>query len=286
MSTRSEFDRLASAWLSDGPTELTDRVLDAALHEVHVTHQRRRPAPWRTFPMSFLPVGLAGRAIAVVVVAAVALGGAAFLSSRGETVGNPTPTSGSSAIPTPSAFPTSSAISTRPTSSAGSSATIPRGPLAGTYTTTIFTPAVTFTVEAGWSNKLEGADDFNLWMGDGVHQLTIARVAGDPIRHARPNPDFTIGAPVATTIAGLPAQEISLVLSPTARNSGEGFALGSFALLFDRNPLAIQHAGSTSRLITLQVDGQQVVIVAERPTDDTGTFDQQVQAILASMSFN
>ncbi|MEA2673857.1 MAG: hypothetical protein QOI92_1049 [Chloroflexota bacterium] len=31
MTTNSDFDRHASAWLADGPTELSDRVLDAAL---------------------------------------------------------------------------------------------------------------------------------------------------------------------------------------------------------------------------------------------------------------
>ncbi len=169
---------------------------------------------------------------------------------------------------------------------AGSSATIPRGPLSGTYTTTTFTPAVTFTVGAGWSNKLELADEFRLWMGDGAHQLAVARVDGDPIRFARPNPDFTIGTPFATTVAGLPAQEVSLVLSPTAGNISGGFALGAFVVPGDRNALVVQHAGSTSRVIWLQVAGQEVAIVIERPTGDTTDFDQQVQAILASMSFN
>jgi hypothetical protein len=45
----TEFDRLASAWLVDGPIELADRVLDAALAEVHTTQQGRRvPVPWRS----------------------------------------------------------------------------------------------------------------------------------------------------------------------------------------------------------------------------------------------
>lgn len=169
---------------------------------------------------------------------------------------------------------------------AGSSAGVPRGPLSGTYTTSTFIPAVTFTVGSSWSNRLEAADDFNLWMGDGAHQLTIARVVGDPIQYARPNQDFTIGAPSATTVAGLPAQEVSLTLSPTAVDTrGWGFALGLFVLPGDRAPLAVRHAGSTSRVIWLQVNGQQVVIVVERPTGDATDFDQQVQAILGSLSF-
>jgi len=50
MSTQRDFDRTSKAWLAEGPTELADRVLDAALDEVHSTHQRRHlwALPWRT----------------------------------------------------------------------------------------------------------------------------------------------------------------------------------------------------------------------------------------------
>lgn len=75
MSTNADLDRLADAWLADGPTELADRVLDAALREVHETHQRRPLAPWRTSRMPSLLQSPAGRALAAVIVAAVAIGG-------------------------------------------------------------------------------------------------------------------------------------------------------------------------------------------------------------------
>ena len=35
------FDRIADAFMADGPTALADRVLDAAFAEVHLTRQRR-----------------------------------------------------------------------------------------------------------------------------------------------------------------------------------------------------------------------------------------------------
>ena len=41
MNTNADFDRIAQSWLQDGPTELPDRSLQAALDEVHVTSQRR-----------------------------------------------------------------------------------------------------------------------------------------------------------------------------------------------------------------------------------------------------
>jgi hypothetical protein len=125
-------------------------------------------------------------------------------------------------------------------------------------------------------------------MGDDRHALTIGRVEGDPLVYARPNSYFTIGAPRPTTVGGLPAQEVSLLLSPTA-TSTDGFALAPFARggsTIDLLPLRVMYAGSTCRVITVQVHRQQVVIVAQRPTLDTTNFDQQVQAILASISFN
>jgi hypothetical protein len=71
MSTKQtpspELDRLASAWLADGPTELSDRALSAALDEIHRTRQRRRwAAPWRILNMR-TPMRLAA-AVAIVVV--------------------------------------------------------------------------------------------------------------------------------------------------------------------------------------------------------------------------
>jgi len=116
MSTNDEFERISSAWLADGPTELADRVLDAALHEVHLTNQRRRLALWRTTHMSFLSSNMA-RLAAVVVVAIVALGGAFYLlgpnrGGVGGPVSTPTPTiplptPSPSAAPTPTATPPS-----------------------------------------------------------------------------------------------------------------------------------------------------------------------------------
>jgi hypothetical protein len=102
MSTNDEFERISKAWLADGPSELADRVLDAALREVHLTHQRRRLALWRTTHMSFLSSNPA-RLAAVVVVATVAIGGALYLlgPNRGA-VGGPVPTP---SLPPPTTAP-------------------------------------------------------------------------------------------------------------------------------------------------------------------------------------
>lgn len=100
MSTNRDFDRIASGWLAEGPTELADRVLDAALDEVHLTNQRRRPTVlWRIDTMS-TPMRLAA-GIAVIAMLGVA---SIALLNRGPAIGNsPTPTPSASATPRESA---------------------------------------------------------------------------------------------------------------------------------------------------------------------------------------
>lgn len=88
MSANRDFDRITSGWLAEGPTELNDRVLEAALDAIHLTHQRRRPAvPWRT-PIMTTPMRLAA---AIAIVAVVGFAGLTFLRG-GANVGNPVPT--------------------------------------------------------------------------------------------------------------------------------------------------------------------------------------------------
>ncbi len=45
MTTDRDFDRIATAWLADGPEELSDRVLDAVVDQIHTTRQRHALAP-------------------------------------------------------------------------------------------------------------------------------------------------------------------------------------------------------------------------------------------------
>lgn len=96
MSTNRDFDRIAAAWLAQGPTELTDRVLDAALDEVHLTHQRRRSTVlWRT-PLLNTPLRFAA---AIVIVAIVGFAGLNLVGDHG-VGGSPTPSPTVGATPT------------------------------------------------------------------------------------------------------------------------------------------------------------------------------------------
>jgi hypothetical protein len=115
MTTGNDFDRRAAAWLADGPNELNDRVLGAALREVHVTHQRRAlRVPWR-FPL--MPALTRTTAIAAVALVAVVGAGGVLYMNSGAGGGQPTPTGPQPASPPPSG----PAPSARPTGMPGPS---------------------------------------------------------------------------------------------------------------------------------------------------------------------
>jgi hypothetical protein len=142
--TSNDFDRTAQAWLEDGPTNVSDRVLQAALDEVHLTRQRRAWWPTRRFREMNNTSRFAVAAAAVVV---VAVAGISLLPGRGGIGGQ-----GPSTAPTPTASP--SPIS--PPSSSPLPAALLSGPLPpGRYSTfPLDRPnggmRFTFTVGEGW----------------------------------------------------------------------------------------------------------------------------------------
>src|SRR4029079_9189180 len=73
------------AWLAEGPTELSDRVLQAALDEAHLSRRRRGlRRPWRWF------MSVPGRAVAVALAAvAVLVAGLLLVSGGGGPVVSP-----------------------------------------------------------------------------------------------------------------------------------------------------------------------------------------------------
>ena len=96
--TETEFDQTARLWLEGGPTALSDRALQAALDEIHVTRQRRAWGPARRQPdmnNNLVRLGLA--AAAAVALAVVGIN----LLTTGDRVGGLGPSTAPS--PTPSA---------------------------------------------------------------------------------------------------------------------------------------------------------------------------------------
>ena len=119
MTTDNDFDRIAMAWLADGPDRLADRVMDTVVDEIHVTPQRHAMRlPWR-FPSMTTPA----RVAAAAVIGVLAIGGAVFALGPGRSgVGGPGPT------PSPTQSPTPIVLTS--------------GPLAaGRYVTTPFDPS-------------------------------------------------------------------------------------------------------------------------------------------------
>src|SRR5687767_11234303 len=84
MTHDRDLDRMLARWMDDGPTAIADRVVDAALTDVHTTRQRgARWAPLRELFMTMKPAAMIG-AIAIIAVLGISayqlfLGGGAGL---------------------------------------------------------------------------------------------------------------------------------------------------------------------------------------------------------------
>ncbi len=115
MSERG-FDRIAEAFMADGPTVLADRVFDAAFDEVHLTRQRRRlwRVPWRFSIMNtFAKVAL----VAAVGVIAIGYLGMTVLGPGGAPSPVPSPTV--APTPTPEPDPDAGNVDTDPAADTG-----------------------------------------------------------------------------------------------------------------------------------------------------------------------
>jgi hypothetical protein len=158
MTDDRELSLILDRWLSDGPTEMPDRVIDVVA--IGISRQRQRPAwrlDWRHFSMNSL--AKAGVAIAAVVLVAVVGYNLLPGSTR---FGGPAP-SQAPTQPPPSATPTAT-----PSAAASATAVFPTwytpnpddggaGILtAGSHTTSSFLPPLTYAVPAGWVNHSDG----------------------------------------------------------------------------------------------------------------------------------
>lgn len=76
MTAKHDPDRLVGAFLDEGPIELSDRVVESVLGEIHRTRQRAVFGSWRTLSMSRISLA------AVMIVVAVSVGGLALWATR------------------------------------------------------------------------------------------------------------------------------------------------------------------------------------------------------------
>jgi hypothetical protein len=119
MTDQRQLDNLLGAFLAEGPEEVADRVIDAALDQIDYTRQRSAlRLPWR-----FQSTPMLTRLAAAAFVGVLAVGGAIYLIQPGKpAVAGPRPTpavSHSPSVPTPTPLPTQFVPTAAPTGPMG-----------------------------------------------------------------------------------------------------------------------------------------------------------------------
>jgi hypothetical protein len=140
MIDQRELDRMLGAFFNEGPDELADRVIDAALDEIDQTQQRRAVR----LPRGYRAMSMLTRLAAAAAIGVLAVGGALYLARPGQPgVGGPGPTPGASAGPGQPASPSPGPVVP------GKAAYV-----AGTETVTVTTPGT--PTQAGDATRLRG----------------------------------------------------------------------------------------------------------------------------------
>ncbi len=280
--TENDFDRTARLWLEDGPTDMPDRALLAALDEIHVTRQRRALWPARRFSSMGNTTRLAVGVAAIVVVAFVGIG---LVSSKAGGAGGAAAT----ATPAPHELTVGSIASLEP----------------GAYVTADpFLARVTFTVPAGWGANMGGP--YALWLDqttasgpEAMSFLIFDSVYADACHYdkglAHPGPTVDALATALATMPGLDAttptdvtlggyQGKQLTLTAPASTAGCTLAPDGYAIW--QLPLGAIHSmmpGERDRVWILDVDGQRLVIDAAEVPGQTAEAKAEIQGILDSI---
>jgi hypothetical protein len=281
----NNFDRTAQLWLEYGPTELSDRALQAALDEIHVTRQRRAWWPAPRFSAMGNTIRLAA-AVATVVLAGVV--GVTLLPGGGAP--EPSPAPSPTPTPSPRALTDGSLITLEP----------------GTYVAADpFPLRVTFTVPAGWAGNIGGPYAVFLERATGLDAVSFSifdTVYADPCHFDKgplnPLPGPSVGdlATALVSLKGLDATTATDVtlsgyqgkqLTLTAPASFAGCTLtpdGNFRVwelpLGATNDLT---PGERDRVWILDVGGTRLVIDAPETPGQTPAERAEVQGIVDSI---
>jgi hypothetical protein len=245
MTPDRDIERLLDGWLSDGPIQVADRVIDDVA--ARITRQPQRPAwrlqSWR-FPTVSTTVKLA--LIGAALVAAL-LGSSIFLGGggRGPTA-TPSPTPTATPAPSGTPIPSSSPSAAYPawfTGGGDGAGLLP----AGRTATRQFLPGSTFTVPDGWVNEGDFSIAYTLFPDSAANAAEYGRsrqtannvlvtdrvannmfaiceatglfqgtTASEVVNTVTANPAFRFwaSAPIDVTIGGLKGREVDLQLSP------------------------------------------------------------------------
>jgi hypothetical protein len=281
--TEYDFDRTARLWLDDGPSQMPDRALDAALATVHRTRQRRAFWPaWLTTDMT-IPIRLAA-GLAVVLIAIVGL---TFLP--GTRIGAPEPSPTATPSPSPQALPDIE----EPLDAGRWAASSP------------FPVPITFTIPAGWTGNVGGPYAVFLTPGSAWGNLSITsfstvfadpchseqgamrpapgRATDDLITALRNVPSLTVSPVTDITVSGHPAKE--LTITAPASFAGCNLAEAGLYRLWEL-PLSATNdlsAGERQLLRIVEVNGTRYVIDMSEPTKQTPAQKAEVQAVMDSI---
>ena len=153
MNQRSDIDRALEVWMANGPTAISDRVVDVVAARIGVQDQRRAwPFGGRSTVTNQIKLVASLAATVVVAVIGIALLGRPAGSSVGST---PSPAPSVSAAPSASAGAAYPAWFTGERTGAGILA-------AGKQSTRNFVPGFTFTVPKGWVNIVDASNAYDL----------------------------------------------------------------------------------------------------------------------------
>ena len=302
MSTNSDFEKIVRTWLQDGPSQIADRSLQAALDEVHVTSQQRFGVARRSFPMNSNAWRISAAAVIGLI---VIVGGLAFLGRTPGGVGGTPPTTASSPTPIPTSASTPTPIpTTAPTPPALT--TVRRALEPGTYVTgDPFRLRVTFTVPAGWEGHMGGPYLVDLGrvggVPGGVFFAIFERVPADPCHADQgfldPPPGPTVDD-LAMALASLPGLDVTTPtditvdgyrgkqLTLTAPDTFDGCTLSREGYVIWQLPLGATFTmtpGERDQVWILDVDGERLVVDVPELPSSTAQQRAEVQAILDSL---
>lgn len=306
MSSNDAFDRIARAWLSEGPTELSDRVVEAALKDVHLIQSQRAWRPrWRFLSMS-LNFGR-GLVVAATLVA-IAAGAVLFAQWTPNGVGGPT-SSSTAAPPSPSPCVVAVAVGSP----------LSRGTC--TLVTSRFRPAFTMIGDANWTPIYEGPRGFELSSGvinnhEGLVIATVDQVAAKPcqaneatapdtstvvfhpatastapadfLAWIMANTPLVLPAPTSVSIGGHTGLRVSGTVSGGSLARCGGYVVLTYAgavspAVDPGTPVRI--AEGTNDFIVLEVSGTLVFIAPFSPRQTEVRFRPVVDQFLAGVHF-
>ena len=309
MTQDRDIERVLDRFLSDGPVQVPDRVVDAVADRI--SRQRQRPA-WR-LDRRLHPVNTYVKlAAAIAAVLIVAAGGLVILRPGSSNVGGPgpTPTPSPTATTSPIPSPTPVACEDNIVGCAGQLA-------AGAHRSVHLQPALAFTTPDGWKNSIDAATIFKLdptdpavpadayilvWTNvaiadqtascDAVAKAGLGSSVADWISYLRAHPGLNASTPTPVSLGGSSGQAIDLSVRPTWTKTCPGSADRLVQFILDTDPVAgkqLYGASSANRMHMVILDvGGKTVIIQVYTTDSDPAFSStmaQVQPLIDSFMF-